>query len=150
LKYGLLTGRAGTISHRPGAPARAPAASDPSEAVGPPRRGPRSRLGFIISCMGRLADLHQTLGRFVAQPDCSCVVVDYSCPERSGEWVAANYPSVRVVRVEGRAEFQRAEACNLGAAAADAHWLCFTDADIQIAPNFAQAIFPRLEAGCYL
>ena len=42
---------------------------------------------IITTCMGRLAHLRQSLPSFTAQPDTSVVVVDYSCPERSGEWV---------------------------------------------------------------
>jgi hypothetical protein len=99
--------------------------------------------------MGRLSHLRQTLGRLTAQPGCSCVVVDYGCPERAGEWVAASYPSVHVVRVGDRAEFHRSEARNLGASASDAPWICFVDADIRIAANFAEMIWPRLESGMY-
>jgi GT2 family glycosyltransferase len=99
--------------------------------------------------MGRLAHLRQTLGRLVAQPSCSCVVVDYTCPERSGEWVAAHFPSVRVVRLEGRTEFHRSEARNRGADLADAPWICFVDADVRVAANFVEVVRPRLQSGCF-
>jgi hypothetical protein len=99
--------------------------------------------------MGQLAHLARTLGTLVAQRNCSCVVVDYSCPDRCGEWVLANHPSARVVRVGTRTEFHRAQARNLGARAANAPWLCFLDAEIGIAPNFSETILPVLRPGAY-
>jgi hypothetical protein len=56
---------------------------------------------------------------------------------------------VRVLRVEDRKEFNRAAARNIGAAATATPWLCFVDAGIGIAPNFAETILPTLQAGCY-
>lgn len=104
---------------------------------------------FITSCKGRLDDLRRSLPRLAAQPGCSCVVVDYSCPEGAGDWVEANYPSVRVVRAPGRPEFDRSAARNLGAAAADAPWLGFVDADVLVAPDFAATLLPALEPGTF-
>jgi hypothetical protein len=144
LKYGLLYPKVTPASRSAPATAKRSAwqRSDGSNAEG-------VKLCFVTACMGQLSDLALTLGRLTAQPFCCCVVVDYCCPERCGEWVAANHRSVRVARVEGRAEYYRAEARNIGSRAADTPWLCFLDADIQIAPNFAEAILPRLTPGCY-
>ena len=64
-------------------------------------------LCFVTTCMGRLAALRQTLGAMLDQPGSLCVVVDYSCPEGSGDWVEANHPSARVVRVPGQSAVQR-------------------------------------------
>jgi glycosyltransferase involved in cell wall biosynthesis len=108
-----------------------------------------SDICFITTCMGRLAHLRETLGQATAQRDASCVVVDYSCPERCGEWVERSYPQVRVVRPVGETRFQVAAARNLGAQAADAPWLCFFDADIVVDPFFAEAVRPMLQPGCY-
>jgi glycosyltransferase involved in cell wall biosynthesis len=149
LKYGLLAAAAQTIPRRSTRPDSEQAATDSSEEARLRTPGVRSRLCFVTACMGRLSDLRQTLGRLAAQPGCSCVVVDYSCPERAGEWVAANCPTARVLRVEGRMEFNRSEARNLGARVADAPWLGFIDADIRIAPNVAETILPRLDPGSY-
>jgi glycosyltransferase involved in cell wall biosynthesis len=108
-----------------------------------------SKLCFVTTCMGQLSYLAGTLGSLVAQPYCSCVVVDYSCPDRCGDWVLEHHPAVRVVRVGNRIDFDRAVARNLGAAAASAPWLCFVDANIRIAPNFAETVLPRLGPGCW-
>jgi len=99
--------------------------------------------------MGRLWALRQTLGRMIEQPGCSCVVVDYACPDRAGDWVEKNFPGVRVVRRPGRSEFSRSDALNVGAGFADAPWLCFIDCDILLEPGFSAAFLPTIEEGCY-
>jgi glycosyltransferase involved in cell wall biosynthesis len=106
-------------------------------------------LCYITTCMGRLAHLQQSLPRIAGQAGVDCVVVDYSCPDGAGDWVEANFPQVRVVRVEGETVFNRSRARNLGAAAATARWLGFFDADVLIAPGFAEAVLPMLKPGRY-
>jgi glycosyltransferase involved in cell wall biosynthesis len=104
---------------------------------------------FITTCMGRLAHLRQSLGQAAAQRDASCVVVDYSCPDRCGDWVERSHPQVKVVRRQGETRFHATVARNLGAQAADAAWLCFFDADVVLDPLFAEAVRPMLQTGCY-
>ncbi len=104
---------------------------------------------FVTVCRGRLADLRQSLARMLAQPDSTCVVVDDACPERSGDWVEAHYPGVRVVRRPDSTEFHRSAACNAGARAADAPYLGFVDADVLLDPSFAAALRPQLAPGRY-
>lgn len=106
-------------------------------------------LAFITTCRGRLAHLRQSLPTFVAQADAEVVVVDYDCPERSGEWVAQGFPQVRVVRATDRPRFELSRARNLGAAAATAPWLCFIDADVCITPDFTARVRSILEPGCF-
>ena len=108
-----------------------------------------AQLCFVTTCMGRLDYLKRTLGRIDGQPDTACVVVDYSCPDRCGEWVEANHPAVRVVRVPGRTTFSRSRACNAGSRAVDSPWICFCDCDVLFDPGFAARVLPRLEPGCY-
>jgi glycosyltransferase involved in cell wall biosynthesis len=104
-----------------------------------------SDLCFITTCRGRLANLKQSLPTFVAQPNTSCIVVDYDCPQHTGAWVRKNFPQVRVVHVTDCPRFELSRARNLGAEAADAPWLCFIDADVQLAANFAAAVTPLLQ-----
>src|SRR5262245_39656126 len=106
-------------------------------------------LCFITTCMGRLAYLKKTLGQVVSQEDSSCVVVDYSCPDRCGEWVEATYPEARVVRVPGEKTFNRSIAANAGSRAADTPWICLHGCDISFDPRFAKQIIPMLRAGYY-
>lgn len=105
-----------------------------------------SELCFIITCKGRLDHLKQTLPTVVAIPQSVCVVVDYSCPQNTGDWVEQHYPSVRVVRVSGQKYYMPCHARNQGAAIVTEPWLCFLDADVKLKPEFA-GIFSLLRPG---
>jgi glycosyltransferase involved in cell wall biosynthesis len=102
-------------------------------------------LSIITTCKGRLAHLKQTLPAMVAQADTEVIVVDYACPEGTADWVAATFPQVRVVRIERAPFFNVARARNSGAAQAHGRWLCFVDADILLAADFAVRVRPLLQ-----
>jgi glycosyltransferase involved in cell wall biosynthesis len=108
-----------------------------------------SDICFITTCMGRLAHLQQTLPLAVTQVQSQCVVVDYSCPQKCGDWVEQHYPGVKVVRVPGQTRFNISRARNLGAQVADAPWFCFFDADTLLDEHFADLVRPRLEPRCF-
>ncbi len=105
-------------------------------------------LCFVTTCMGRLAALRQSLGPMVAQGG-SCVVVDYSCPESAGDWVAANHKAARVIRVPGQDRFNASAARNVGARHVDAEWICFVDSDVILDPDFSKVVLPTLAPGGY-
>jgi hypothetical protein len=84
---------------------------------------------IVTTCKGRLEHLKRTLPRMIAQDAAEVIVVDYSCPEGTGDYVEKNFPSVRVVRVEGETGFSNWKARNRGAAAATSDVLIFCDAD---------------------
>lgn len=101
-------------------------------------------ISVIVTCKGRLAHLRHTLPALrLAFSSAELVLVDYDCPERSGDWAEANVPGVKVVRATDRPTFNIARARNLGAAAATAPWLMFTDADVL----FTTPLEDRLAAG---
>jgi hypothetical protein len=105
----------------------------------------------IVGSMGRLDDLCATFGALAAQPRSSPVLVDYACPEGSGAWTRAHHPRATVVAVADRRVFSAADARNAGAAAADGDAvLCFLDADVLVAPDFAAAVLDRFEDGSFL
>ncbi len=110
---------------------------------------PEKSITFATTCMGRLDHLRQTLPRWIDLPDCRVVVVDYSCPDRAGEWVRSNFDpaQVSVVDVTGRTRFDRSEAKNTGILAATTPWVCLIDADITPAPDFLDQIRPLMRAG---
>lgn len=125
-----------------------PAASTgggPADAAAPPP----VVMSIVTTCKGRLAHLRQTLPRMVAQPGVETIVVDYDCPEGTGDWVAAHFPAVRVIRVKDAPVFRSPHAHNLGARAARGHWLCFVDADVLLAPDFCARMQPLLQPGAY-
>jgi hypothetical protein len=100
--------------------------------------------------MGRLDYLKRTLPSWVAQAGSEVIVVDYSCPDRCGDWVATTYPSVKVVTVEGEQHFSASRARNAGAAVASGRWLCMVDADVLVSPAFTHEISALLDEQSYL
>lgn len=107
------------------------------------------QVSFVTTCKGRLAHLRQTLPRLAAQPDAEVIVVDYDCPDGAGDWVAAHFPAVRVIRIKDAPVFNISRARNAGARAARGRWLGFVDADLLLVEDFCRRIMPRLEPGGY-
>ena len=107
------------------------------------------RVSAITTCKDRLANLKQTLPRLMAEPFAEVIVVDYDCPDRSGDWVAQAHPGVKVVRVDHAPIFHAARARNLGAAAAASPWLFFIDVDVRVAPDFLARVGPGLGEGAF-
>ena len=101
---------------------------------------------IITTCKGRLDHLKQTLPRMLAQ-DAEVIVVDYSCPEGTAEFVEREYPRAKVVRVEGEKGFSNWKARNRGAQAASGDVLVFCDADTILVEDgvqkLAQALPPK-------
>lgn len=104
---------------------------------------------LITTCMSRLAQLQQSLGPAASQANATCVVVDYSCPNRCGDWVRSTHPNVQVVSVPNRTRFSVTEARNAGAAVAKSPWLIFFDADVILQPGFTDAIHELIKPGRY-
>ena len=69
----------------------------------------------------------------LAQGAKEVIVVDYSCPQGTSEYVAANHPAARVISVPGQQTFSNWKARNAGAAVASGDVLVFADADILLA-----------------
>jgi hypothetical protein len=76
----------------------------------------------------------------VAQPCNEVIVVDYSCPQGTGGFVSKNFPSVRLVSVEGQDHFSNWKARNAGAAVAKSDVLIFVDADTLLAEDAVEWI----------
>ncbi|OOY49704.1 glycosyltransferase family 2 protein [Solemya velum gill symbiont] len=93
-------------------------------------------VAFVTTCKSRLHHIKQTLPPIVAQAPDEIVVVDYGCPDKSGDWIEDHYPTVKVVRVNDDEDFCVARARNIGVAATSSEWICFIDADILITPGW--------------
>lgn len=94
-------------------------------------------ISAITVCKNRLNDLKRTLPRLVSCGFDEIVLVDYDCPQKCGDWVAAHYPEVKVVRHQGDEGFSAARAKNLGARRVTSDWILFIDADIEVDPESA-------------
>jgi Glycosyltransferase like family 2 len=99
--------------------------------------------------MGRLEHLKQSLPEMVAQGASEVVVVDYSCPQGAGEFVAGEFPSVRLVSVPGETHFSNWKARNAGAAEAKSDVLVFVDADTILADGAVDWLSDQLPAQAY-
>ena len=104
-------------------------------------------ISLITTCRGRLHQLKQTLPRMLDLGLDQVIVVDYSCPAGTREWVAEHFPQVDLVCVDGKTEFSISSARNLGAAAAQSDWLAFVDADILVSPEWGDWMRSSLEPG---
>ena len=80
-------------------------------------------IAFITTCKGRLKHIQQTLPTMVAENPYEIILVDYGCPQGTGDWAESNYPSVKVVRVNDDPGFCAARARNIGAGHSTAPWL---------------------------
>jgi glycosyltransferase involved in cell wall biosynthesis len=90
---------------------------------------------IITASMGRLDHLRLSLPLMLAQPDSEVIVVDYSCPDGTGDFVREHFPSVTVIAVDGERFFSNWRARNAGAAVARGKLLLFCDADTILAEN---------------
>ncbi len=104
----------------------------------------------VTTCKGRLVHLRQTLRRLVAEVD-RAIVVDWDCPDGSGDWAEQLSERVTVVRPDTRgAQWHKTRALNLGALRAfelGARVLCFADADTRVAAGFGAACRAVVEPG---
>ena len=104
-------------------------------------------IACVITCKGRLHHVQQTLPLIVALGTSELIVVDYGCPDRTGDWVEANHPGVTVVRVDDDPGFWLARARNIGASHATADWLLFIDADIMVDARWYSWMQEHLQSG---
>lgn len=91
----------------------------------------KPKLSFVTTCMGRLEHLKQTLPT-QQHPDCESIVVDWSCPDGTADWVRENHPWVKVVEVKGEKFYHRSKARNAGVDVAQGNYICNADADMYI------------------
>jgi glycosyltransferase involved in cell wall biosynthesis len=104
---------------------------------------------IITTCMGRLSHLKLSLPKTVAQAAREMIVVDFSCPDGSGEYVRANTPAVQVVTVEGQSHFSNWRARNSGARVATSDVLVFVDADTLLADGAIEWLAEHLPPRAY-
>lgn len=109
----------------------------------------KQNISIITTCKGRLSHLQQTLPTFAQSSAQELIVVDYDCPLGTEEWVAKNWPSVRVVKVDNRPHFNCSEARNLGAEKATAEYLFFIDADIFLETPYISEL-DQIDGRCFL
>lgn len=86
----------------------------------------------VTTCMGRKEHLEMTLPLMLEEFD-RVIVVDWSCPEKSGDW--AEQEGAEVIRVTGEKFFSASRARNVGAKHVGTEHVCFIDADVLAFPG---------------
>jgi hypothetical protein len=85
--------------------------------------------------MGRLEHLKLTLPLSLSHKAVEVLLVDYSCPERAGDWAERTFTTeiqagrLRIIRVRGRTEYHQAHAKNVSHMRAHGELLVNADAD---------------------
>lgn len=114
---------------------------------------------IIVTCKGRLDHLKQTAPLLLAGTGARYCLVDYDCPDRSGDWLEATFPDacqrghVIVERVRDQECFNKSAAQNAGARRAldaGAGHLCFLDADTRVAEGFCSWIAGHIQPNRFL
>jgi len=117
------------------------------------------KLWVVVTCMGRLEFLRQTAPPVLGCPDVGYCLVDYSCPDRAGQWLTCTFEEearagrLLVEEIPGRSLFNKCEALNAGArraTQAGAEYLCFLDADTLVEPGFFEWAAGRLNPQRFL
>lgn len=91
----------------------------------------------VTTCMGRLNHLETTLPMMLEEFD-EVVLVDWSCPQKSGDW--ARSQGAEVVYQLDQKYWNASKARNLGARAVKNRSVCFIDADTMVMPGTAKEI----------
>lgn len=107
-------------------------------------------ISIVTTCMGRLEHFKDVAGTHLDQIDCERIFVDYSCPDRSGDWVEASFPNrYKIVRVSGRRLFNLPAARNIGARSARGDYIAFVDADTRLQRDALCAIRTQLNGNTF-
>lgn len=98
----------------------------------------------VITCMGRREHLEITLS-FALNTFDKVIVVDWSCPQNSGEY--ARGEGATVVRKSGEKFFSGSRAKNFGARHVDSRYIAFIDADTLCMPGMREELLSLLSPG---
>ena len=104
---------------------------------------------YVTTCKGRLHHLKKSLPRVVNQGLGGIIVVDFDCPDGSGQWVHEHFPQVQVIKINAQPKFDYSRSRNIGGHAAKTKWIAFFDADVLVSENFFRNIAPNLNDGSY-
>ncbi|HEY5958958.1 MAG TPA: galactosyltransferase-related protein [Polyangiaceae bacterium] len=119
----------------------------------------KPNLWVVTACMGRLSFLQQSAPGFLSHPSTHLCVVDYSCPDHCGDYIASTFATETnvgrcvVERVASESQFNKCRALNLGARRAiteGAQYLCFLDSDTIVDVAFFDWLFEHVEPGRFL
>ena len=91
----------------------------------------------VTACMGRLEHLETTLPLMLEAFE-RVIVVDWSCPQKCGDW--AEKEGAQVVRKTGERYWNASKARNMGAHQVKTRSVCFIDADVMVTSGLQSEI----------
>jgi hypothetical protein len=111
-------------------------------------------LTVVSTCKGRLAHVQQSATRAL-ELGLRYLLVDYSCPEHSGEWVRSlGHPNAHAVQViDSSGLFCKPKALNVGGGYAAEHYggfLLFCDADMLLSADVVADIEKNLSSDTFV
>lgn len=111
---------------------------------------PNTKVSIITASMSRLMHLKNSLPSRI-HPDIENIVVDWSCPHNSGDWVESRYDNdqVNVIRVMGEQYFSPSKSRNIGFKNATSEWIIQCDADCTIDTRWLLYNIDKLDPKCY-
>ena len=97
----------------------------------------RISVSIVTTCKGRLAFLQRTLPSMLGT-GLPVTAVDFDCPEGTRDFLAANYPTVRIAAVDAQPDFNPAMARNIGARNSTGDMILFLDCDVVLSKGFVE------------
>lgn len=101
----------------------------------------------VTTCMGRLDHLEITLPLMLEEFE-RVIVVDWSCPQHSGEWAAKQ--GAEVVYQTNQKYFSISKARNVGARCVQSRSVCFIDADTVVMAGLKAEIESQLDISSFV
>ncbi len=77
------------------------------------------------------------------------IVVDFDCPDGTGQWVKENFPQVHVIKVNAQPIFDYSRSRHIGGHAVKTKWIAFFDADVLVSEHFFEKMAPNLREGAF-
>ena len=119
----------------------------------------RPNIWVVVPCMGRLEFLKKTAPTILAQSELNFCLVDYSCPDRAGEWFRSHFADAiregraTVVDVLGRPYFEKSKALNAGGREAllrGAEYVGFLDGDTLLKSGFGSWLVEHVRSDRFI
>jgi len=109
----------------------------------------KSLVTFLTPCMGRLDHLKESLPLRANNDKYENIVIDWSCPDKTADWVKNNYPDVKVISIKNQDYYNSSKPRNKAIPYINTEYVCMADADLLISENFYE-IFSLLSHDSFL
>ncbi len=107
------------------------------------------KISFCTACMDRLFHLKETYCENIARAgsDAEFVLLDYGSSDGTGDWVAQNFPGVKLISEPSPRYWVASHAKNIAHKAASGEILCNLDCDVLMPSGFSDYVREELSKG---